>query len=167
MAHELKLVDHDFFDRAPLRFVFTEAVHHPADRVFDAVASRPADWGKWFPGFSNNGRYLSDPPYGVGSEREVKMAGIRFRETVLAWDAPVRWAFSVTEAGLPVAQRLAEDYRISSHGPYSLVQWTFAADPPPRMSRLMPLGRPLMRSLFRRAMTNLSVMLSETEPTGT
>jgi Polyketide cyclase / dehydrase and lipid transport len=160
MAWDLAPVDVDFFEKAPFRFVATEVVHRPADLLFDAIAVDAPGWAKWFPGFSR-GRYATPPPHGPGSRREVTMAGIRYQDTVLVWERPHRWAFYVSRAGLPLGRRIAEDYRISSHGPYSLIQWTFALDPPPVVGYLMGAGRPLMHALFRRAMTNLSARLQD------
>lgn len=154
-------VDLDFIGRAPYRFVSSEVVHHPADRVFEAIANDPAGWGEWFPGFSRTGRYLDPGPPGVGSRREVSMARIRYQETILAWEPPRRWAFCVTKASVPFARRLAEEYQVSSHGTHSLVQWTFAIDPRAGLKQTLFLGRPVIHSLFRRAMTNLSVHLSQ------
>jgi hypothetical protein len=164
MARDLAPVDIDFFEKAPFRFVSTEVVHRPADVLFEAIAANPGAWSRWFPGFSA-GRYLSSPPHGPGSRREVTMAGLRYQDIILAWEPPHRWAFYVSRAPLPLARRLAEDYRISSHGPYSLVQWTLAIDPPPLLGQLLRAGRPLIHALFRRAMTNLSVLLQGI-PTG-
>jgi hypothetical protein len=161
MAWELSPVEPDFFETAPYVFVSTEVVHRPAASVFSAIANDPAGWGRWFPGFADTGRYLTPPPHGPGSRRQVTMTKVTFEETILAWDAPYRWAFTVTKAGAPLAYRMAEDYQVSSHGPYSLVQWTFAVDPRPALGRFMPLGRRVLPRLFRRAMTNLSVALTE------
>jgi hypothetical protein len=160
MPQVLRPVDLDFFEKAPYRYVSSEVIHRPAQAIFEAIAEDPAGWGAWFPGFSGQGRYLSPPPHGVGSRREVSTAGIRFSETILAWEAPHRWAFQVTRTGLPLARALAEDYQISPHGPYSLVQWTFAIDPRPGFEHLMPIARLVLPRLFRRAMTNLSAHLS-------
>jgi len=162
MPWNLEPVELDFFENAPYRFVLTETVHHPAQTVFRAIACDPAGWGGWFPGFSDKGRYLSSPPLGTGSRREVTMAGLRYDETILAWDDPTRWAFYVSRSSTPIAHRLAEDYQVFSHGTHSLVRWTFAIDPRPVLGLVVPHARPVLHSLFRRAMTNLSVRLSET-----
>jgi carbon monoxide dehydrogenase subunit G len=84
------------------------------------------------------------------------MSGVRYREQVLVWDTPRRWAFFAEQAGVPFANALAEDYRVTPHGTHAVVEWTFAVDPRgPRqvVDRLLDATLP---RIFRRAMTNLS-----------
>jgi hypothetical protein len=156
VAANLEPATLDFFEDAPFRHVATEVVPCPADAVFAAVAEDPAGWGRWYPGFSDAGRYLTPPPYGVGSVREVVAGGVRFREQVLAWEAPYRWAFSVDRAGLPFARRFAEDYRITLSGSSSVVQWTLAIEPRAAGRMAMSLASFVLPALFSRAMTNLA-----------
>jgi len=158
---DLRPVGIDFLDTAPYRHVATEVVHRPPEAIFAAIATDPAGWGTWFPGFNRAGRYLSDPPHGVGSVREVSMARIRYTETIIAWDEPDRWAFRVTRSTAPLAHAMAEEYRVSSHGHHSVVQWTFAIDPRPTLARATSLADVILPRMFRRAMTNLSVRLAE------
>ncbi len=164
MAWDMRPVDLEFFDTAPHRFVATEIVHQPGDRVFAAIADDPAGWGTWFPGFSRAGRYVTPPPHGVGSTREVAMGGVHYVETVLAWEPPFRWAFYVARAGLPLAAALAEDYRVAPHGDHSVVQATLAIDPRPVGRPLMPLAKFAVPVVFRRAFSNLGAHLAETAP---
>ncbi len=161
MPVDLEPATLEFLDEAPYRHVATEVIPRPAGAVFAAIAEDPAGWGNWFPGFSHGGRYVTPPPHGVGSIREVASLGVRFREHILAWEAPYRWAFSVDQAGLPFARRFAEDYRIAPQGPtHSVVQWTLAIDPRPAVSAAMPLTGLLLPALFRRAMANLARRLA-------
>jgi Polyketide cyclase / dehydrase and lipid transport len=156
MPSDLQPVGLEFFETAPFRHVSTEVVHRPADAIFAAISEDPAGWGSWFPGFSHQGRFLTPPPHGVGAVREVVMLGTRFREEVLAWEAPHRWAFRVDQSSLPFANALAEDYRVVPDRDYSVVQWTLALDPGPALRLATPLTSLLLPSLFRRAMRNLS-----------
>jgi hypothetical protein len=160
MPRPLKPVELGFIETAPYRCISTEVLHHPAEAIFQAVAEDAAGWGSWFPGFSHKGRYLTAPPHGVGSQREVWAMGVHFAETILAWEPPNRWAFTVTEANAPIANSLAESYQITPHGPYTLVQWTFAIYPKPAIEWLLPIGDHLLPMMFRRAMTNLSAHLA-------
>ena len=162
MAWDMRPVDLEFFDTAPYRFVATEIVHQPGDRIFAAIADDPAGWGTWFPGFSRAGRYVTPPPHGVGSTREVAMGGVRYIETVIAWEPPFRWAFFVARAGLPLAHALAEDYRVAPLGDHSVVQATLAVEPRAAARPLMALAHPVAPLVFRRAFTNLGKRLAET-----
>ncbi len=155
MPWDLRPVDPGFFDDARYRFTATEILSRPAVDLFAAIAEDPAGWGRWFPGFSSTGRYLTPPPHGTGSRRTVRMASVVFEETVIAWEPGTRYSFRVERAGAPIAYALAEDYTMVDHGTYSSVQWTFAADPRPPLGRLLPRSDPLLAALFRRAMERL------------
>ena len=155
MSQSYRAVDLDFFETAPIRFVNTELVRRSPEAIFAAVAEDPAGWGNWYPGFSKTGRYLSPPPHGPGSRRLVRMSGVTYDETILAWDPPKRWAFRVDKAAAPIAHALAEDYQITPVELGSIVQWTFAVDPRSALRRATPLLRPMLTTLFRRAMSNL------------
>jgi Polyketide cyclase / dehydrase and lipid transport len=162
VARNLREVGIDFFDSAPYKCTSTEVLLRPADAIFRAIAEDPAGWGAWNPGFSYHGRYLSPPPHGPGSVREVTMAGIRYTDSILVWDDPRRWAFFVSRAGVPFAEAIAEDYRITPQGPgatHCSVQWTIAMDPHPLLLSARRMMDAFLPRYFRRAMTNLSARL--------
>jgi Polyketide cyclase / dehydrase and lipid transport len=140
-------VELSFFDTAP-RVVHRQAhIDAPRERVFAAVAADPAGWGRWFPGFSDDGRWETPPPHGVTSIRTVRSLGVRFTETILAWDENERWAFRVDSASFPMAKAFAEDYRFSDDESGSMVSWTVAMTPGLALrlvSPLLPLGLGLL-----------------------
>jgi hypothetical protein len=129
-----------FFDKAPQVVHRYAHVAAPRERVFAAVATDPAGWGRWFPGFSDDGRWETPPPHGVGSVRSVRSLGVRFTETILAWDENQRWAFRVDRASFPLAKAFAEDYRFSDDGSGTMVSWTVATCP----GLGLRLGSPLL-----------------------
>src|SRR5580658_1798307 len=129
MPWDLQPVGLEFFETAPYRHTANEVVHRSAEAIFAAVSEDPAGWGAWYPGFSHQGRYLTPPPHGVGAVREVVMVGVRYREQVLAWDTPQRWAFCVERTTFPFAHAFAEDYRVTANGGETTVAWTLAMDP--------------------------------------
>lgn len=155
MPWDMRSVGTGFLEEAPYRFTSTEVIDRPAEEVFDAIASDPAGWGRWFPGFSTGGRYTTPAPHGVGSRRQVRMGGVAYEETVLVWERPHRWAFRVERAGAPVAYALAEEYRIVASGNRSALQWTFAMDPRPATRRVVPVLDPVLAVLLRRVASNL------------
>ena len=158
----LREVGIDFFDTSPYRCTSTEVLLRPADAIFRAIAEDPAGWGAWNPGFSYHGRYLTPPPHGPGSVREVTMAGIRYTDSILVWEEPRRWAFCVSRAGVPFASAIAEDYVITPQGPggtHCSVQWTIAMDPRPWLLSARTMMDAFLPRYFRRAMTNLSARL--------
>ena len=64
------------------------------------------------------------------------MADVTYRETVLAWDEPRRWAYRVDECSIPLFAVLLEDWVIESVSEReSIMHWTFAFEPLPRDRR--------------------------------
>lgn len=156
----MRPVGPEFFDTAPLRSVHTEIVRRPASAVFAAVAGDPAGWGDWYPGFDHSGCWLTDGPLGEGSRRRVRMTGVRFDETIIAWEPNHRFAFSVDRATAPIAYALAEDYVVTElPGPACVVQWTFALEPKPALTAARRLFDPFLAVLFRKSMANLEARL--------
>jgi carbon monoxide dehydrogenase subunit G len=150
----------DFVERAPRKWVFEEEVAAPQHVVFDAISADPSTWEGWFPGLSSGG-YGGDGPHGVGSKRWVKMSGVTYRETILAWDAPSRWAYRVDESTAPIAHALVEDWQVEPRGDdRSIVRWTFAIDAKPLFKVGAPAAGTVMGRLFKKAMANLSEELA-------
>lgn len=88
------------------------------------------------------------------------MAGIHYTDTILAWDEPSHWAFRVSKAGAPFAKALAEDYRITSAGDGSIVQWTIAMEPRLALLAMQPLMDRFLPRYFKKAMRNLDNRLT-------
>jgi hypothetical protein len=151
--------DLGFLERAPKRWTFEEEVKAPQAEVFAAISADPSTW-TWFPRLSS-GSYEGDGPRGVGTKRWVKMTGITYSETMLAWDPPSRWAYRVDASSAPLAHALVEDWVIAPRGEdRSVVRWTFAIDPKPLFKVGLPAAPTVMRRLFTRAMANLTKELS-------
>jgi hypothetical protein len=159
VSYRLRDVGLEFLDTAPVRLVFEAWVPARRENVFAAVTADPATWS-WFPAVSG-GSYEGAEPYGVGSGREVRAAGVRYRETVMAWDEPSRWAYRVNECSAPTAWALLEGWEFEDGGDRTLVRWTFAFDPRLAFRLVLLFGRPIIGRVFRRAMRNLGVQLSE------
>jgi len=160
MRRDLRAVSADFFETAPYRFVKSAVIRQPPQQVFEALAD-PAAWGDWFPGFDHSGHWITEAPPGTGSRRIVRVARATFEETIIAWEAPSRFAFRVDRAGMPVARALAEDYRIAAHPDGSVLEWTLAIDPHSVLRPLMSLYRPVMQRMFEKAATNLDAHLND------
>ncbi len=109
--HRLRSVDLDFLVDAPVRFTYEVELPAPVEVVFAAISADPSTW-TWFPGLAD-GRYASPPPHGVGTKRAIALEGTVYRETILAWDAPHRWAYRVDETTDPTFLALAEDWVIT------------------------------------------------------
>jgi uncharacterized protein YndB with AHSA1/START domain len=159
MPRDLRPVGPEFYDAAPYRYVYAAVIRAPLERVFEAIADDPAGWGGWFPGFSHDGHWTTPGPPGAGSRRTVRMAGVTYDETVLAWDRPHRFAFRVDRAGAPLAAALAEDYRIEGHPSGSTLEWVFALDPAAGLRPFLPLFDAALGRLFSRMAANLERVL--------
>lgn len=106
----LRAVGLEFFETAPHRFEYREPLDAPCAVVFDAISADPSTWG-WFPGIEA-GSYEGDEPAAVGTRRWVRIGGVKYRETMLAWDVPHRWAYRVDETSAPMFAALLEDWVI-------------------------------------------------------
>ena len=94
--HPLRPVELDFLDTAIVRFEFECELDAAPEAVFAAISADPSTWS-WFPGLAD-AAYESPPPHGIGTGRAVVMNGVTYRETMLAWDEPTRWAYRVDES---------------------------------------------------------------------
>jgi uncharacterized protein YndB with AHSA1/START domain len=137
--------------------VFEAEVQAPIARVFDAISGDPHSWSSWFPGFTK-GAYEGAP--GLGAKRWVRVGGTTYRETIIAFDEPSRYAWRVDSSSAPLARALVEEWTMKPRDDATLVRWTFAIDPRPLFRVASPLAAAVMRRLFARAMRNLGERLS-------
>ena len=112
--NQLDSVGLEFLDRSPIRVSQVRVINASVGDVFAAVATDPASWGKWCPGFNEASRWLTPMPPGVGSQREMHAFGMTIAETVLAFEHNQRFAFRVDTVGMPLMKAFLEE-------------WTFAA----------------------------------------
>jgi hypothetical protein len=158
MAARLRQVSLEFLDTAPKRWAFEASVDAPQRAVFDAISADPSTW-TWFPGLTGGG-YSGQMPPGVGTIREARMGPAVYRETMLAWEAPTRWAYRVDEMTVPLARALVEEWLVTARDERaSVVRWTFAIDPKPLFTAAGPASPKVMGTLFRKAMGELSASL--------
>ena len=122
--------------------------------VFDHVGEHPSQWATIRSVAEKLGCTVET------LRRWVRQAGNVYRETMLAWDAPSRWAYRVDESSAPLAKALVEDWTIAPSGDGSLVSWTFAIDPRKLFQAALPIAPTVMGMIFAKAMRNLSARLS-------
>ncbi len=155
---ELEPVDLAFLTIAPVRHEFVEPVRAPVERVFAAISADPRTW-TWFPGLDEGG-YEGDAPPGVGTRRWVRMGEWTYRETILAWEAPHRWAYRVDETTSPLFAALAEDWRIEADGVGAArVRWLFAVEPADGV--VLDGMEAVIGPVFHDAMAGLSAQVAE------
>lgn len=159
--HALEPVGLDFLETAPLRFDYAADLPADADRVFAAISADPRSW-TWFPGLAD-ARYESAAPHGVGTRRAVVMDGVTYRETILAWDAPRRWAYRVDESSDDTFTALVEDWIIEDRGDGSVLRWVFAVAPRPDLAELLADARDVIGGVWSAAAAQLAAHLGGDE----
>lgn len=164
MTRRLRPVGLDFLDRAPTRLVFTARAAAPPAALYRALAEEVTAWPAWF------GAVSLARPTGGGAGREIGLrGGVRFRETVVAAQAPRRYAYRVDETNAPGVRALLEEWLLApASGPHSpgdrspgtLVRWTFAADGPAPFRLALAAARPGLGHSFRTAVRALDARLA-------
>jgi len=157
MAKDLRPVGLDFFESASHRYVTTAQIAQPVDAVFAALAGDPAEWSKWFPGFSDKSKWVTPAPFGVGSQREMVMRGQPILETVIAWDASTRWSYFIAHAMMPGIRAFAEDYALKPVDGGTELTWTLALD---ALGPVAGLIGKMGGKQFTKAAANLDKLLS-------
>ncbi|WP_171162837.1 SRPBCC family protein [Streptomyces sp. I05A-00742] len=169
MARRLRPVGADFAGAtgsagsAPLRLTFVSRTAAEPARVYRALAEDVTAWPRWYRVVT-----LARPLDGTGRRRrEIRlMGGARFEETVMAADAPERYAYRVDATNVPGLRAVLEDWRLAPAGSGTLVRWTLALDAPLPLRCLVLLGRPVMRRTFRDAVRALDRHLAADGATG-
>ena len=150
----LRPVGLEFLETASHTFEYDALLAAPPATVFAAISADPSSWG-WFPGIEA-GAYEGDDPPAVGTRRWVRIGGVKYRETILAWDEPHRWTYRVDETSSPVFAALLEDWVIDPAGDGgSTLRWTFAFEPLPETAELFTGARELIGTTFHNAATGL------------
>ncbi|KIF04459.1 polyketide cyclase [Streptomyces sp. RSD-27] len=164
MARRLRPVGLDFLDRAPTRLVFTARAAAPPADLYRTLADEVTSWPAWF------GAVSLARPTGGGAGREIGLrGGVRFRETVVAAEAPRRYAYRVDETNAPGVRALLEEWLLTpaagprspgDRSPGTLVRWTFAADGPAPFRLALAAARPGLGHSFRTAVRALDARLA-------
>lgn len=154
---QLRAVGLDFLETASHTFEYEAPLAAPPAAVFAAISADPATW-KWFPGIEA-GEYEGDDAPGLGSRRWVRIGGVKYRETILAWDEPRRWTYRVDETSAAVFGALLEDWVIEPAGDGSTLRWTFAFEPLPETADLFAGARDLIGTTFHDAAKGLDATL--------
>ncbi|MFE7902464.1 SRPBCC family protein [Streptomyces sp. NPDC057424] len=149
MARRLRPVGLDFVGTAPVRHVFVREISAPAEAVYGALEDVPG-WAEWFP------RVRAARPADAGAGRDITLTGgIRFRESIIAAEAPGVYAYRVDGTNLPGVRAIAEEWRLARAGSGTRVRWTFATDGTAAYRLAMKVARGGQARAFRDAMTSL------------
>lgn len=122
-------VELEFLNNAPIRLCAAVKVGRPPSEVFAAFAHDPANW---------------------------RFIGVKFEETILAWDEGARWAFRVDRAQAPAFDAFVEDYHFEpDSSDATLLRWTIAHKPRLAFKLARPVLPRAMTLLLTRAGHNL------------
>ena len=154
---DCQAVDLDFLKSAPVRVRASVHVARPPSEIFAAFAHDPANWAEFFPGFDRTGHYHTSGPHGVGSRCTKRvMGGIKFEETILAWEEGTRFAFRVDSTTAPTFHAWVEDYHFEPNGSDGTVlRVAIGGDPRLALKLAKPLLPRAFSLLLKRAGHNL------------
>jgi len=123
----------------------------PPERVWESLASDASlsAWGSSLKQLN----WLSPRPFGIGTTREVVLAGgaPRLRERFIRWDEGRGYSFAVYEASVPVFRHFVEDYVVEADGDNTLFTWTIAIEPKRAFAVPFKLLSPVLKVAFGRA----------------
>jgi len=120
------------------------------DRVWESLASDES-LAAWGPSVKRV-EWLSARPFGVGTTREVVLAGgtPRFRERFIRWEEGHGYSFAVYEASVPLFRHFVEDYVVEPDGDGTLFTWKIAIEPKGALSVPFKLLAPVLKVAFGR-----------------
>ncbi|MEU1282332.1 SRPBCC family protein [Streptomyces sp. NPDC005805] len=155
MARQLRPVELEFVDEAPVRLVFAATLSARPSAVYTALAEDTADWPRWFTAVTA----ARSTDGGAGREVRLK-GGTVFTESVLVREPVRRYTYRVEQTNAPGLRALVEEWTITATPAGSRVRWTFAADGPAPLRAALRLGRVGLGRAFREAMRNLDRRLA-------
>ncbi|MBA3396402.1 MAG: SRPBCC family protein [Deltaproteobacteria bacterium] len=147
-------------ETAPFRVEQRARLRGSPEAVWKNLAE-PARWLDWFP-MMHRATWTSDKTAAVGAERSVALRVFgKFDERILAWDPGERFAFTMIASTSPLAKRMAEDWRITRHGPEVELEWVVGAFPTTVGRPATPILRAVLRQMFARGTARLRRLLDE------
>jgi len=147
-------VDIRYVERSPHQFQNEARLSVPPERAFEIVA---LDEGapEWFKDFVAC-RWTSDPPYGVGSTRDIELKLLTVKERFLVWDPGKRVSFCLYASTLPIVDQMLEDmtFEPSGDGGTRFV-WTVHYTPSSLMRPIHGVVRKMFGGMFKASIEGL------------
>lgn len=161
---ELRPVDEDFHRTAPLRVVCAATLRAAPELVFDALVDGAADMPRWFSAVRSVEYGAGFPPVGAGTRRRIRLVGrTAFHETVLAVEAPSRFAYRIDRTTVPGLSAMAEEWTMLATEAGTRVAWTIALDGPLATRLGVRALGPGMQAATRRALAKLDRQLEQAQ----
>ncbi|MGK5630085.1 SRPBCC family protein [Streptomyces sp. URMC 123] len=155
-ARRLRPVGPEFLESAPLRLAFAEHMTADPEQVFPRLAEDVAGWSRWFRAVA-----VARPEDGGKRRTVVLRSGTRFTETIVACDAPERYAYRVDETNAPGPRALLEEWRLAPAATGTRLCWTVAVDAPGPVLLGLRVARPGVVRAFRDAVRRLDRHIAE------
>ncbi len=156
---EMRPVGLDFLDEAPMRIEVEVGTALPRAKVWSAFVD-PATWPSWFPGVREADYPNQEPPFGVGTIRTADVSGEHFEETILAWDAEVRWTYRIDRCTARLATAQVESTEFFDRlGGGTTVRWTLVADPSEAFAAAEDALPGIFEALLTAALANVERVL--------
>jgi hypothetical protein len=148
--YPLEAADASVFSSAPHVYRFEKHYDASPERVWESLSSDEC-LAAWSPAVSRT-TWTTPRPFGVDTTRELALAGgaVKVKERFFRWDEGKGYSFYVTEANIPMLQRLAEDYVIEPEGSGTRFLWTVAIEPRPKFALPVRLLSPVNKLAFGR-----------------
>jgi hypothetical protein len=155
MWFDMKKSTLDWTSRAHSSFHYEAVLDATPEVVFDILADVD-QWALWFDEFEG-AEWVSEEHGGVGSRRAIYMDILDAHEEFLAWEPGKRFAFCLTKATLPLAERLVEDYQMAPlPGGRCQFTWKVYYEPKWFLKPLNPVVRLQFGKMFADAVDSLS-----------
>ena len=151
----------DFVDDAPLTVETVLTLRQPPQRVWDVLADNDS-WPNWFTS-CKSARTTSEPGVGVGATRSMHVDLFKVDERFIVWDEPRKWAFTIVEANMPIADTVVEVASLEAHDGGTRLTYTFAGALKPWLRPLTPVFRWRFERLFRKSLAGLQPYLDSTD----
>lgn len=155
--HELPLHDLDFVERATIVARVRREIAATPEEVFAELADAES-WPEWV-SIIGSARWVSEPPHGVGSVRDVTVGPLTVREQFIAWDEGERLAFSFVGVDGPGHPAVNGGVEVAELEPGSvgrtMLTYTMAVDAPGPSQVMQPLAAPGTRFVWARALSKL------------
>lgn len=155
MWFDVAPTDLSFIEQAPFLFENEAVINASPDRVFEilATAEEQTEWFKDWKG----AQWLSDPPLGVGSTREVSLRALRVKERFVAWEPGKRISFTIYAITVPLIATMLEDMQLEPMGPSrTRFRWRAYYRPTPAMRVIHPIARSIFGSMFSASTSGLA-----------
>lgn len=163
MWFKVRAADATFAAEAKKHFIFDFKVKAPPADTFELVTD-PRGLDRWLPDLKG-ASWVSGPPHGVGSVREVRLTTIAVHERILVWEPGERFVFTIVRASVPLVARMVEDYRFeAASGGGTRVQWTIAYQPTFIAKPLEPILKKRFSKMFETGCTRLADHLASRAP---